>query len=93
MRQSSSDRHFRIFIRVFCMWFVFVILAIINGVFRNSVITPNMGEYAGHVISTIILSSSILIGTFLFLKNIKIEYTGTNLLSIGGFWLILTMTF
>jgi len=75
------------------IWFIFVIAAILNGVLRNSFITPKVGEHAGHVISTIIFICVILMGTYLFISNLKINYTKTDLLLIGAFWLILTILF
>ncbi|MDY6965083.1 MAG: hypothetical protein SVM80_03825 [Halobacteriota archaeon] len=75
------------------VWFAFVIAAILNGGFRESFIAPKVGEYAGHVLSTIIFICVILVGTYLFIGNLKIEYTNTDLLLIGTFWLILTILF
>lgn len=66
---------------------------ILNGVFRESFITPKVGEHAGHVISTIILICVILVVTYLFINNLKLNYTMTDLLLIGAFWLILTILF
>ena len=83
----------RIFLYAFGIWFIFVILAILNGVFRNSFITPKTGEHTAHVISTIILISVILIVTYLFIGNIKTAYTNTNLLLVGTLWVGLTVLF
>ena len=75
------------------VWFIFVIIAILNGALRNAFITPRVGEQAGHVISTIIFICIILIGTYLFTSKIKIDYTKTDLLLVGVFWVILTVLF
>jgi len=83
----------KIFLHALGIWFIFVIAAILNGWFRNSFITPKVGEHAGHVLSTIIFICVILIGTYLFISNLKIGYTKTDLLLIGAFWLILTILF
>ena len=83
----------KIFLYAFGVWLIFVIIAILNGVLRNTVITPKIGEYAGHVISTIILICIILIGTYLFINRIKIDYTKADLLLVGVFWVILTVLF
>jgi len=83
----------RIFLYAFGIWFIFVVAGILNGVFRESFITPRVGEHAGHVISTIILICVILIVTYLFINNLKVNYTMTDLLLIGAFWLILTILF
>jgi hypothetical protein len=69
------------------------VAGILNGVFRESFITPKVGEHAGHVISTIILICVILVVTYLFINNLTINYTMTDLLLIGAFWLILTVLF
>jgi len=47
----------------------------------------------GHVISTVIFICVILVVTYLFLSNLKINYTKTDLLLIGALWLILTILF
>ena len=83
----------KIFLYALGIWFIFAVAAILNGGFRNSFITPKIGEYAGHVISTFILICVILVGTYLFISNLKINYTKTDLLLIGTFWLILTILF
>jgi len=75
------------------VWLVLVIAAILNGTLRNSFISPRTGEYAGHVISTIILVCVILVVTYLFLSVIKIDYTVTDLLLVGALWLVMTVLF
>ena len=82
-----------IFLYAVGIWFIFLVAAILNGAFRNSKLVPIIGQYAGHVVSTIILVSVILLITFVFLKIINIEYTNTDLLLIGTFWVVLTMIF
>jgi len=83
----------KIFIYALGVWFILVILAILNGTFRNSFISPRAGEYAGHVISTIIFVGVILVITYFFLRLSKIDYTRTDLLLIGTLWLVLTVSF
>ncbi len=75
------------------IWFLFVIAAILNGLFRNFFVEPIAGEYAGHVISTIVLVCVILVVVSLFISRIKIDYTKTDLLLIGAIWLILSILF
>lgn len=75
------------------VWFILVIMAILNGTFRNSFISPRAGEYAGHVISTIILVGVIIAVTYFFLHLIKIDYTVPDLLLVGTLWLVLTVSF
>ena len=75
------------------VWLILVIAAILNGTLRNSFISPRAGEYAGHVISTIILICVILVVTYLFLSVIRIDYTVTDLLLVGALWLVMTVLF
>ena len=75
------------------IWLIFVVAGILNGVFRESFITPKVGEHTGHIISTSILICGILVVTHLFISNLKINYTKTDLLLIGAFWTILTILF
>ena len=75
------------------IWFIFVVAGILNGVFRESFITPKVGEHTGHILSTIILICVILAVTHLFISDLKINHTETGLLLIGAFWTILTILF
>jgi len=50
----------KIFLKSILMWFILVIIAIINGMFREFVITPNLGSSIGHILSTISLSLLLL---------------------------------
>ena len=83
----------RIFLYAFVIWVIFGILAIINGIIRNKFYAPKIGEYPGHVISTIIGICFVAVGTYLFLGFIKIDYSKVDLLLIGGFWVVLTILF
>ena len=69
------------------------VLAIINGTIRNSVYAPKLGDYEGHVISSIIAIVYTLVITYLFISNLKLDVTKTDLLLIGAFWLIITIIF
>jgi len=68
-------------------------LAIINGVIRNKFYAPKIGEYPAHVISTIIAICFVVVGTYLLLRFMRIDYSNIDLLLIGGFWVILTVLF
>ena len=83
----------KIYLYALGIWLIFVVAGILNGVFRESFITPKVGEHRGHIISTIILICVILAVTHLFISNLKINYTETDLLLIGAFWTILTILF
>ena len=82
-----------IFIYAFGVWVIFGILAIINGTIRNKFYAPKVGEYLGHVISTIIGICFVAVGAYLLLRFARIDYSKIDLLLIGGFWVILTVLF
>jgi hypothetical protein len=75
------------------VWVIFVVLAIINGAIRERFYKPKLGDLSAHRISTIILIVVIFIGTYLFLKLIKLEYTQKDLILIGLIWLAMTIIF
>ncbi|MFC1511790.1 hypothetical protein ACFL5H_01180 [Candidatus Latescibacterota bacterium] len=75
------------------IWILTALVAIANGVFRNSFITPRLGEQAGHVISTVVLvliSSAIIYG---YVSRIIWPCPMKSLVTIGIFWLLLTVGF
>ena len=83
----------KLYLYAFGIWLIFVVAGILNGVFRELFITPKVGEHPGHVISTIILICVILVVTYIFISNLKINCTKMDLILIGAFWLILTILF
>jgi hypothetical protein len=83
----------RLFSYAFGMWILLVILAILNGILRESLIKPRVSEQTAHVMSTIILICIFFIAIYLFFSNLKIGYSKMDLLLVGVFWLILTVAF
>ncbi|MCD4690075.1 hypothetical protein K8S17_01295 [bacterium] len=79
-------------LRAIAIWFLLMVLAICNGVLRNSVITPRVGEHAGHVTSTIVLCFIILLVTFYAIRWIG-PATDRDALLVGVFWVVLTVGF
>jgi len=83
----------KIFLYAFGIWAVLLVLAIINGSIRNSVYASKLGDYKGHVISSIMAIAYTLAITYFFVSNVKPDVTKTDLLLIGAFWLIITIIF
>lgn len=75
------------------LWFLFMFLAIINAGIREGVYGPKLGEWAGHVISTVIFIVVIFTVVYLFLTNIQLDYSDQDLLAIGTIWLLATICF
>jgi hypothetical protein len=74
------------------IWFVLLIMAVLNGSVRESVITPKFGAVAGHIISTIMLSAIILVVTWFSILWIGARST-TDAFVVGFTWLALTVAF
>jgi hypothetical protein len=71
---------------------VWVVLAILNGAVRNTVLTPRLGEFKGHISSTVILCAAILIVTWLTIGWVR-PVNSSDALLIGGGWVLMTVAF
>jgi len=83
----------RLFLYAIGVWFILVIVAILNGAFREGFIRPRLGEYPGHVFSTVILAAIIWIVVYLFVRTVGRGESTIDFLLIGVLWLILTVIF
>lgn len=83
----------RQYVRAFVIWPVFVVVAIINGLFRESVLNPLVGMTAGHILSSVMLAVLIIVAAYLLLKTTISEYSPVELWRVGGMWLVLTIAF
>jgi hypothetical protein len=79
-------------IRSFLIWLLFIPLAIANGALRDLVLTPSLGDTLGRAISSMTLSLLILGLTLLLVDRLGVN-TRPGYLIVGGFWLILTLSF
>jgi len=74
------------------VWFLLLFLAVMNGSLRNIVLTPRLGEVGGHIMSTILLVTAILVVTWLTIGWIR-PATSSEALLIGGGWVLMTLAF
>ena len=79
-------------LRALAVWLLLVVLAIANGTFRAAVLIPRVGEHAGHIISTLLLSVLILATAWLTIGWIH-PATFYAAILIGFVWLGLTVLF
>jgi hypothetical protein len=84
---------FTLFLYSVGLWVVFVFLAILNGMIRNSVYGPKLGEPKAHVISSFVAVCYILVVNYFFINAVKISANLTDLLLIGLFWVTITVLF
>ena len=91
MFQSASRRR-DVTLRAVVVWFGLLILAILNGGLRDTVLSPRLGDPVGRALSTILLSGLILLTTWLTIRWMRPRTTG-EALRIGILWLVLTLSF
>lgn len=75
------------------IWVVLAVVAVVNGGFRELVLIPQIGEYAGHILSTIVLVLAIVGISFVYFRSTSIGYTRAELLLAGMLWMGLTIGF
>lgn len=74
------------------VWLLMVAAAILNGLFRENILTPGLGESRALLLSGIFLSLFVLVIVAVSIKNFGI-LTVPGYLLLGGFWVVLTLVF
>jgi hypothetical protein len=69
------------------------VAAVLNGVFRETVLVPRTGEDRAHVASTALLVAMILSLSYAYFSSTDTDYTRRELLLIGALWTVLTVGF
>lgn len=80
------------YFRAIIIWFLLSVVAVLNGILRNSFITPNTGEYTGHVVSTMTLCVLIYLLTWLLIRWIGPD-SCCDAIFIGLLWILMTVSF
>lgn len=78
--------------RALLVWVALCLVAIVNGTFRQFVLLPGVGAYAGHVLSSVTLSLLILLVARLSIRWIH-PTTARAAWAIGVCWLTATVVF
>jgi hypothetical protein len=74
------------------IWLAICVLAVANGVFREGVLKPRMGERMAHVVSTLLLSAAVFVVTFLSIGWIGPQSLG-QAWGVGVGWVLVTLAF
>ena len=80
------------FLRAVVIWFLVLIFAIANGFVRERFLIPQFGDQTGHVLSTLLLSTAVLISILATARWVGFS-TISQALSIGLMWVMLTLAF
>ncbi len=78
--------------KALAVWLLILLLAVTNGVLRESVFLPALGLPAGMLVSGLVLCALILIVTYLALPWLAVRKHKQQW-SLGVFWLFLTLGF
>lgn len=91
---SARDRKGRAMVVLASLsaWILILVLAILNGIFREAVLLPNLGRPASFLISGILLSCLIVIVAVLLARRLHLIST-LRCLFTGLLWLSLTLIF
>jgi len=82
----------QVLIRSFLVWLLFIPLAVLNGVLRDLLFTPALGDAAGRALSSVSLSVLIFSLTLLLVRKLGAG-TRREYLAVGFSWLVLTLLF
>lgn len=82
-----------LFLKTIFSWFLICIIAVINGIIRNLLYQPSLGDHLAHQISTFILIILIFLFSYYFWRRDIRQLSSRQLLFIGLIWLILTEAF
>ena len=81
-----------LFLKAAVVWFVMALFAILNGILRENLLIPSLGETIAQPLSGILLSILIFILTYLFFPFFAKHKSLTYLL-IGVQWISMTLAF
>ncbi|WP_339803210.1 hypothetical protein [uncultured Marinobacter sp.] len=83
---------YRVAVKALAVWFIILLLAVLNGGLREAFLIPKFGNASGLVLSGVLLSVLILVVAYLALPWLG-ERRSAQLFTIGLGWLALTLVF
>jgi len=81
-----------LFLKALALWFAILVLAMLNGILREKVLIPALGNTPGLVVSGVVLSACVFFVAWAGAPWYG-ALTSQKCLLIGTFWLILTLLF
>lgn len=82
-----------LFMKAIRVWVVFYVLAVVNGLLRETVYVPQWGDLWGRVAGTAILVVAILVVMYFFLRRNRAALGRMVLVGVGVLWLGLSLFF
>ena len=90
---SAPPVRIGLFLAPLGIWLAMAVVAVLNGVFRETVLISRIREHPGHVLSTAMLVAAILLISFAFFQWTPVDYSAVELALIGVGWTVLTVGF
>lgn len=81
----------KLILKIFVVWLVILVLAIANGILRETLLSPAFGEFAGLFFSGVLLSGLILVVAYVLLPWFGPVSVANY--AAGLAWLCLTLVF
>ena len=78
--------------RTFAAWLLILLLAVLNGALRESLLVPMFGYPVARTVSGLLLLACILGVSYLLVPRIG-AHSRRQLIGIGALWLVLTLVF
>jgi hypothetical protein len=79
--------------RPLLVWFLFMPIAILNGIIREGTYKHYVGDLVAHQISTVFALLAFITLSYFMFREKFINYDTKTLLLVGIFWVILTVGF
>lgn len=79
-------------IRASAIWFAILIVAILNGAFRQGILIPRLGDAVAHIWSTLMLSAAVIVVAWLAIRWIG-PVRAADCWTIGLAWVLMTLAF
>jgi hypothetical protein len=92
VRQHQHRRPHVLVVRSLAVWLLILLLAIVNGAFREAVLLPLLGDPSAHLVSGALLIGCIAVVSYLLVPRLGAR-SRRQLVNIGLFWLALTLAF
>ena len=83
----------RVLLQALGVWVLLLGFAVVNGLFRQRVLEPNLGPEPAHFLSTTTLAGAVFLAAFFFVGLRRGSESTAELLATGALWAILTVVF
>ncbi len=84
--------HFMFVLKTLCAWLLILMLAMLNGAFREALLLPNLSRAAAFLLSGLSLSALIVIVAVGLARWMELK-TASRCMLAGGLWFSLTLLF